>query len=101
MVRTQALVQWSSMPESLATWEDEAQLRARFPRSPAWEQAATEEGGNVTTRTGSRRDTPHVTAPHAEAEPRVDTSNGSIPYQRPQRLRRPSSRLDPAVWDLK
>jgi hypothetical protein len=90
-VRTQALVQWSSMPESLATWEDEAQLRARFPRSPAWGQAATEEGGNVTIRTGSRR----------EAEPRVDTSNGSIPYQRPQRLRRPSSRLDPAVWDLK
>jgi hypothetical protein len=48
-VRTQALVQWTSLPASLATWEDEPQLRARFPRAPAWGQAGVEEGGNVTT----------------------------------------------------
>lgn len=49
-VRAQVLVQWSSMPESLATWEDETQLRARFPSSPAWGQAGVEGKGNVTIR---------------------------------------------------
>jgi hypothetical protein len=42
-VRTQALVQWTSLSASLATWEDEAQLRARFPHAPTWGQAGVEE----------------------------------------------------------
>ena len=33
---SQVLVQWSSWPPSLATWEDEAALRAKFPVAPAW-----------------------------------------------------------------
>jgi hypothetical protein len=31
-------------------WEDEAQLRARFPQAAAWGRAADEEGGNVRPR---------------------------------------------------
>lgn len=33
------LVQWSGLPESLATWENLRQLKHRFPVSPAWGQA--------------------------------------------------------------
>ena len=30
---SQVLIQWSSWPPTLATWEDEATLRAKFPKS--------------------------------------------------------------------
>ena len=41
----QALIQWSGMPSSLATWEDMETLRQRFPRAPAWgKQALIREG---------------------------------------------------------
>jgi len=44
---SQVLVQWSSWPPSLATWEDEAVLRAKFPVAPAWGQAISKEEGDV------------------------------------------------------
>jgi hypothetical protein len=90
-VRSQALVQWKFMPASLATWEDEAQLRAHFPRSPAWGQAVAEGGHNVTTQLATKGDAGEV-----GAEPGAVTAPG-----RPQRVRRPSTRLNPAEWVLK
>lgn len=33
-------VQWAGMPPSLATWEDEDDLRRRYPTATAWGQAA-------------------------------------------------------------
>lgn len=42
-------IQWSGMPPSLATWEDEADLRRRFPSSPAWGHAGGKGGGDVRT----------------------------------------------------
>lgn len=48
-VRLQALVQWSGLPASLATWEDVETLCQRFPRAPAWGQAATHQGGMSAT----------------------------------------------------
>lgn len=53
-LRPQVLIQWSSMSASLATWEDEAQLKARFPSSPAWGQAGAEGEDNVTPVTSKR-----------------------------------------------
>jgi hypothetical protein len=44
---SQALVQWSGQPESMATWEDIDELKQRFPRSPAWGQAAFQGEANV------------------------------------------------------
>ena len=44
---SQVLVQWSSWPPALATWEDEALLREKFPVAPAWGQAVFEEEGDV------------------------------------------------------
>jgi hypothetical protein len=61
-VRLQALIQWSGLPSSLATWEDLEHLRQRFPRAPAWGQACSDLGGcqqhkavDVRKRRGRRR----------------------------------------------
>jgi len=43
-VRLEALIQWSGMPSSLATWEDMETLRQRFPRAPTWGQAGSYQG---------------------------------------------------------
>jgi hypothetical protein len=44
-VHLQALIQWSGMPSSLATWEDMETLRQRFPRAHAWgKQTLIREG---------------------------------------------------------
>jgi len=45
----QALIKWSSWPDSMATWEDLEALRQRFPSAPAWGQAGSLQGGRVTT----------------------------------------------------
>jgi hypothetical protein len=52
-VRLQALIQWVSLPSSLATWEDMEHLRQCFPRAPAWGQAGPEQrvGGCQQCRT--------------------------------------------------
>lgn len=44
---SQVLVQWSSWPPALATWENEFVLREKFPTAPAWGQAVPEEEGDV------------------------------------------------------
>lgn len=93
-VRTQALIQWSSLPASLATWEDEAQLRARFPHAAAWGQAAFGGEGNVIpTSTQSSGTVTDTTAP--------PSTEAQLAPARPTRLRRPNTRLNPDVWDLK
>ncbi|WVZ81498.1 hypothetical protein U9M48_028869 [Paspalum notatum var. saurae] len=42
------LVQWSSLPPEMSTWEEEQDVRRRFPTSPASGQAGIQERGNVT-----------------------------------------------------
>jgi hypothetical protein len=44
---TQVLIQWTSWPEELATWEDEATIVARFPQVAAWGQAVPQGRKNV------------------------------------------------------
>jgi hypothetical protein len=41
----QVLVRWSGMDTSLASWEDEAPLRMKFPAAAAWGQASFQGGG--------------------------------------------------------
>jgi hypothetical protein len=43
----QIQVQWSSMPETLTTWEEINDLRRRCPGNPAWGQAGFQEQANV------------------------------------------------------
>jgi len=58
----QVLVRWSYLPDTLSTWEDEEPLQQQFPRAPAWGQAGSKggrdvTGGTVTTTTDiSERD---------------------------------------------
>jgi hypothetical protein len=46
MVVLQALVEWSRLSVSLATWEDLEPLKQRFPWAPAWGQAGAKGGGD-------------------------------------------------------
>ena len=43
----QGLIKWSGLPSSLATWENMADLRRRFPRAATWGQVASQEEGSV------------------------------------------------------
>lgn len=96
-VRLQVLVQWSSLPASLATWEDEAQLRSRFPSAPAWGQAGTEEGANVTPATITHSS--EAASPGSAAH--LSEKDSPPRPRRPERARQPNRWLDPKVWDLK
>lgn len=50
-VQVQVLIQWSGLAAEAATWEDYDVLKNRFPDTPAWGHAATQEGGIVSTAT--------------------------------------------------
>jgi hypothetical protein len=43
----QVLVQWSAMPEELATWENVQDLQQQFPNAAVWGHPAGLAGGNV------------------------------------------------------
>lgn len=77
----ESLIRWTGLPASLATWENTAELRTRFPRASAWGQAASEEGENVM---GSRASTTHG--------PPVG------PTQQARRVTRPSTRYPATAW---
>jgi hypothetical protein len=49
----QLLIKWSSWPADLATWEDEDAVKHEFPNAPAWGQAVSKGGENVTRPLGS------------------------------------------------
>lgn len=42
---SEVLIRWSGMASTLATWENEADLKRRFPHAPAWGQASSVGGG--------------------------------------------------------
>ncbi|WVZ61926.1 hypothetical protein U9M48_011733 [Paspalum notatum var. saurae] len=47
-VVSQVLVRWTSLPDSMATWDEEIDLRRRYPKAPAWGQAGIQGEGYVT-----------------------------------------------------
>ena len=52
----QALVKWSTLPTSMATWEDWYVLQRRFPDQLAGGPASSEGGGGVMTRVSSKEE---------------------------------------------
>ena len=48
---SQVLVRWTDMDAGMATWENENEMKTKFPRAAAWGQAAFEGEGNVTDLT--------------------------------------------------
>lgn len=79
----QVKVRWQGQTSAKATWEDAAALRLRYPAAPAWGQAVSEGGGDVT-------DT--VPGPATEGNP-VKSSKRAV------RVRRPNVRLSRPEWD--
>ena len=78
------LVRWSGDDSHVVTWENEQELRRRFPDSAAWGQAAPEGGGDVTAATsvaGSSKQKP-----------------AAQPVNRPRREKQPNSRFPASVW---
>jgi hypothetical protein len=74
----QALIQWTRLPVSLATWENVVELKARFPRALAWGKAAAKGGENVICPTGN------------------GPEDG--PRPRPSRAKRPNVRYPTHQW---
>jgi hypothetical protein len=58
----QVLVQWSFMPEELATWEDVENLQQQFPDATVWGHPAFLAGGNVSNTDTSEEMAPAVPA---------------------------------------
>ena len=44
----QVKLTWVGLPDTITTWEDYYVVKHWFPHAPAWGQAATQEGGDVT-----------------------------------------------------
>uniref|UniRef100_A0A8R7U9I0 Chromo domain-containing protein n=1 Tax=Triticum urartu TaxID=4572 RepID=A0A8R7U9I0_TRIUA len=59
----QVLVWWTDQPSELATWEDRAELQRHFPGAPAWGQAVSHGGGDVTSPDTAAPPTATTTAP--------------------------------------
>ena len=49
-----ALIQWSGSTASSPTWEDEIDLRRRYPQAPVWDMLVLKGGDNVRTRAVGR-----------------------------------------------
>ncbi|WVZ79457.1 hypothetical protein U9M48_027033 [Paspalum notatum var. saurae] len=49
---SELLIQWSALPSSMTTWEQEEDVIRRFPYSAAWGQADFRGGGSVRTLEG-------------------------------------------------
>jgi transposase InsO family protein len=93
-VRLQALIQWSGLPASMATWEDVEALRQRFPRAPAWGQAGAYPGGDV-------NNTPSTTAAPSSDNDDPSTAHDVVQDQEPRRgarNRRPNPKVQGPEW---
>lgn len=80
-VRPQFKVRWFGHGVDEATWEDAESLRVRFPAAPAWGQAESEGGENVTL-------------PVAD----IDKGNPLRSYRRPTRAKKPNVRVSGPEW---
>jgi hypothetical protein len=60
------LIKWTTLPASLATWEDYIMLHRGFPDAAAWEQAASRGDGCVTI--GEAMGTGHLHLRKMESE---------------------------------
>lgn len=84
----QVLIKWTTLPASLATWENVEELKTRFPRAPAWGQAAGKGGGNVMGPSSSTTPGPKI----GPAGPRQEATH------RPRRAPKPNPRFVSDDW---
>jgi hypothetical protein len=95
----QVLVQWSSWPEHLTTWEDELPLRTAFPSAPAWGQAGFQGRRNVTAAASEDTADPNAVGVRAGGKQNQD-AEAQIPVKdsRPKRTRKPNTAYDGPDW---
>jgi hypothetical protein len=86
-VQTQLLIKWSGWHPSLATWEDESEVKRRFPWAPAWGQAGCEGKENVRTQ-GDGRENEESAGRKLDEE-----AEHRLMPRRSQRMTRPKIRL--------
>jgi hypothetical protein len=87
----QVLIHWSGMPRSLATWEDLEALKQRFPRAPAWGQAAYEGGEDVSSQLPEE--------PEDVARTVAGTARpGEVPRRKSSRVKRPNQLIMGPEW---
>ncbi|CAO2151592.1 unnamed protein product [Urochloa humidicola] len=79
-VVTQVLIKWSGWPSAMATWEDLVCLQQKFPYAPAWGQADSQGGGDVSTVPSTDKDQEEVAAgPRTSARERKPNSRVTGP----------------------
>lgn len=81
------LIRWSGCDAALDTWEDEFDVRRRFPRAAAWGQAANQDQGNVSIQTDEADDG----AKKTDIQKAKEVVLG-------QRVRRPNVRYPKEMW---
>lgn len=86
---TQALIKWSGLPPSLATWENLEAVQQAFPLSPAWGQAGLRRPGNVSKP---------VSAEVTEVLGQEDKAESVHGLKRSDRIRRKNVRLSGPEW---
>lgn len=93
-VDLQALIQWSGLPAALATWEDVEALRQRFPHAPAWGQAGSYQGGDVSGTSTSASEHGGKTSDVAQERERdvAQTEYVILGPRRGMRMKKPSVR---------
>jgi hypothetical protein len=84
----QVRVRWSGCDDALATWEDLDAIRQQFPRSAAWGQAASQEGGNVSN------------APSLGHNTATDTGPVLSPRLLGRRVKRSNARYSGPEWTV-
>jgi len=87
----QVLVQWYHLPVPLSTWEDEDALRQAYPRAPAWGQAVSQGGEDVTNH--GRTAPVEAGEEHSETEDRGTEERG-----RAKRMLKPKRKVAGPEW---
>jgi hypothetical protein len=88
-VITQLLIKWTGWHPSLATWEEEADIKRRFPFAPTWGQAGCLQRENVSNLMASK---------HGGKEKAEDDGPSRSGPRRSKRIPKPNSRFAGPEW---
>ena len=86
------LVRWSNLPIQLSTWKDEDALRQDFPRAPAWGQAVSQGGQDVTDPA-----TATPTTQKTDESEEVDPDEAG--QERARRVKKPNKKYSGPEWE--
>jgi ribosomal protein L21E len=99
----QVLIRWSGFDAAMDSWEDECDVRHRFPCAVAWGQASTQDRGNVSRQHVSQhveKDQQPDRVPMEDgqdAEMDQDDAEAGI-VRLGRRVRRPNTRYPSSRW---